>query len=214
MKIRYLGHSSFLITSGAGVAVVTDPYAPEVGFKMPKVSADIVTVSHRHYDHDNVKAVDGSPVILEKEPQLSICGIDIRSVGCFHDDAGGKKRGENRIFKFRIDGINVCHLGDLGEPCSDGLIEKIKPVDVLMIPVGGNYTIDARTAKEYVEKLLPKVVIPMHYRVSGGKVDIDGVDGFLKLFSGVIIEIPEKSEIELSASDLGGEQRIKVLRRA
>lgn len=213
MKIRYLGHSSFLLTSNAGVTVVTDPYASEVGFRMPKISADIVTVSHRHFDHDNVKAVEGNPLVIENEPKLTVCGINIRTVKSFHDDAEGKKRGDNRIFIFNFDGLNVCHLGDLGEPLSVGLVEKIKPVDVLMIPVGGKYTIDASMAKEYVERLSPKIVIPMHFHVAGGKIDIAGVDGFLQLFERVIIEIPEKNEIELSAANLLGERRIIVLRR-
>ena len=211
MKIQYLGHSSFKLTGG-GVSVVTDPYAPEVGFKMPPVTADAVTVSHHHFDHDYVKAVGGNPRIIECAGSYSLNGVQIDGVGSFHDDVCGKKRGANTIFKFRMDGMTVCHLGDLGEPCSPALIEKIQPVDVLLIPVGGNYTIDATAAKGYVDCLKPKVVIPMHYRVDGGNIDIGNIEEFTTLFAGV--EDNGISEVRLSAEDFTDKTRIIVLRRA
>ena len=115
-----------------------------------------------------------------------------------------KKRGENIIFKFHMDGLDICHLGDLGEDCSPDLIEMILPVNVLLIPVGGNYTIDAKMAKEYVDRIMPDIVIPMHYRAKGCKLDIDKVDDFLDEFNGENVEIVEAgSEIEISRHDLG-----------
>lgn len=214
MKIRYLGHSSFKLTSAAGVSVVTDPYAPEVGFAMSCVTADVVTVSHHHFDHDCTGAVGGNPRIIDKAVTCNAEGIEISAVNSFHDGVHGKKRGENIIFKFRVDGINVCHLGDLGEACSADLIANISPVDVLMIPVGGNYTIDAATAKEYVERLNPGVVIPMHYRAEGCKVDIEGIRPFLNLFDKSLVSQDGSCEIELTPGDLCGKMRIIVLRRA
>lgn len=210
MKIKYLGHSSFLLTESTGTAVVCDPYGPEVGFKMPPVRADAVTVSHHHYDHDNVGAVSGSPVVLDKEQGYSLTGVEIRAVKSFHDGNMGALRGENVIFKFRMDGLDVCHLGDLGEDCSSELIESILPVNVLLIPVGGTYTIDAATAKEYVDRIMPDVVIPMHYRTKNCTLDIDRVDEFLELFEGDVEIEKGANEISLSREDIDGE-RTKII---
>ena len=214
MIIEYLGHSSFKLTESTGTSVVCDPYSDEIGYAMDKVSADAVTVSHKHYDHDAVKNVAGKPVIIDKELSYDLPGVEINSIKSFHDECRGKKRGENVIFKFRMDGIDVCHLGDLGEACSSDLIETILPVNVLLIPVGGTYTIDAEMAKEYVDRIMPDIVIPMHYRTKDCKLDIDKVDEFLKLFDEECVEEIDGNSIELSRMDLSGETKIIVLRRA
>lgn len=215
MKIRYLGHSSFLLTESTGTAIVCDPYDDSVGYEYPLVKADAVTISHHHYDHDCLKKIGGNPVILDKETGYELPGVEINSIKSFHDECRGKKRGENIIFKFRMDGIDVCHLGDLGEKCSSELIEMILPVHVLLIPVGGNYTIDAKQAKEYVDRIMPDVVIPMHYRAKGGKIDIDKVDEFLDEFDGEDVAIvKEGEEIELYRDDFDGEHtKIIVMER-
>lgn len=210
MKIKYLGHSSFLMTESTGTAIVCDPYDSSVGFAMPPVRADAVTVSHHHYDHDNVAAVSGSPVVLDKEQGYSLPGVEIKAIKSFHDDVHGAKRGDNVIFKFRMDGLDVCHLGDLGEVCSPELIEAILPVNVLLIPVGGTYTIDAEMAKEYVDRIMPDVVIPMHFRTKNCALDIDKADEFLELFKGNV-EIEEgANEISLSRGDID-EERTKII---
>ena len=208
MKIQYLGHSSFKLTESTGISVVTDPYDDSVGYHMPETDADAVTVSHHHYDHDVISKVKGNPVVLDKETGYILKdSVEISSIMSFHDDCRGKKRGENIIFKFRMDGLDVCHLGDLGEDCSSDLIEMILPVNVLMIPVGGNYTIDAKMAKEYVDRIMPDIVIPMHYRAKGCKLDIDKVDDFIDEFDGENVVIAETGdEIEISRDDLDGEQ--------
>ena len=215
MIIEYLGHSCFKLTESTGTCVVCDPYSEEtVGYAMPKVTADAVTVSHHHDDHDFIANVGGNPVIIDKESSFDLPGVEINSVKSFHDGNRGKKRGENVIFKFRMDGIDICHLGDLGEACSLDLIETILPVNVLLIPVGGNYTIDAEMAKEYVDRIMTEIVIPMHFRTKDSKIDIDKLDGFLNLFDGDCIEEKEESSLELSRSDLTEETKIIVLRRA
>ena len=208
MKIQYLGHSSFKLTESTGIGDVTDPYDDSVGYHMPETDADAVTVSHHHYDHDAISKVKGNPVVLDKETGYILKdSVEISSIMSFHDDCRGKKRGENIIFKFRMDGLDVCHLGDLGEDCSSDLIEMILPVNVLMIPVGGNYTIDAKMAKEYVDRIMPDIVIPMHYRAKGCKLDIDKVDDFIDEFDGENVVIAETGdEIEISRDDLDGEQ--------
>lgn len=214
MIIEYLGHSCFKLTESTGTSIVCDPYSGDsVGYSMPEVEADVVTVSHHHRDHDVTSNVGGKPTIIDKEENCDFDGVEINSIKSFHDASRGKKRGENLIFKFRMDGIDVCHLGDLGEKCSSDLIETLLPVNVLLIPVGGTYTVDAEMAKEYVDRIMPDIVIPMHYRTKDCKLDVDKVDEFLKLFDEEIIEEAEGNSIELSRTDLGGETKIVVLRR-
>ena len=210
MKIEYLGHSCFKLTESTGTSVVCDPYDPSVGYDMPEASADAVTVSHHHYDHDNVKAVGGNPAVIDGECSYDLPGVEINAIKSFHDGTRGKKRGDNLIFKFRMDGIDICHLGDLGEACSSELIDVLLPVNVLLIPVGGNYTIDAEMAKEYVDRIMPDVVIPMHYREKGCALDIDKVDKFTDLFDEEYVEELEERELELMRSDLNGETKVVV----
>ena len=210
MKIRYLGHSCFEFTESTGTTIVTDPYG-DVGFSMPNTRAEAVTVSHSHFDHNNVKAVDGNPVIFDREGQYEIGGVEITAIKSYHDDENGKNRGENLIFKFRMDGVEVCHLGDLGEECSSSLIEALLPIHVLLIPVGGNYKINAQQAKEYVDRIMPSYVIPMHYKTKGLDIDVEKPDEFIDLFDGEDVEELETSEIELFRDDITEEQTKLIL---
>ena len=213
MKIEYLGHSCFKLTESTGTSVVCDPYDPSVGYDMPRLTADAVTVSHKHYDHDYINAVDGNPTVIDKECSQDLSGVEINAIKSFHDGQRGKARGENVIFKFRMDGIDICHLGDLGEACSSELIDLLLPVNVLLIPVGGTYTIDAEMAKEYVDRIMPDVVIPMHYREKGCTLDIHKVDEFINLFDKECVEETDGGELELMRSDLSGDTKVIVFRR-
>ena len=213
MKIEYLGHSCFKLTESTGTSVVCDPYDPSVGYDMPRLTADAVTVSHKHYDHDYINAVDGNPTVIDKECSQDLSGVEINAIKSFHDGQRGKARGENVIFKFRMDGIDICHLGDLGEACSSELIDLLLPVNVLLIPVGGTYTIDAEMAKEYVDRIMPDVVIQMHYREKGCTLDIDKVDEFINLFDKECVEETDGGELELMRSDLSGDTKVIVFRR-
>lgn len=213
MKIRYLGHSCFVLTKSGGCSIVTDPYG-DVGFCMPEISAHAVTASHSHYDHCNVEAVQGFSAVFDKAGEYSFENIKISALASWHDDARGLKRGENLIFKFRMDNLSICHLGDLGEPCNDVLLEKVGRVDVLLIPVGGNYTIDAAQAKEYVDRIRPSIVIPMHYMQRGLNIAISGPDDFLnRFYQRQIMKVG--CEIELSEADISkSEPKIIVMERA
>ena len=183
MKIIWLGHSAFKLEESTGTSVVTDPYSAKlVGYEMQDVNADAVTISHHHNDHDDLKKLNPDVQVIDSLGFWELKGIDVSSMLSYHDAESGKKRGENLIFKFRIDGVDVCHLGDVGEECTVKLGDSIGTVNVLMVPVGGNYTIDARQAKEYVDFLMPDIVIPMHYETPSCKIDIDKVDRFLELF--------------------------------
>lgn len=203
MKIKYLGHSSFALTSDKGTAIVCDPYEDSVGFAMPNVSAHAVTLSHHHFDHGYAEGVSGCPQVFDKAGNYSVREISISGIKSFHDNYGGARRGENVIFKYFFDGLTVCHLGDLGEDFNTALVEKIGKVNVLLIPVGGTYTIDAPTAKKYVDAIAPNAVVPMHYRTGGCKIDIDGIEGFLSLCQGNTIE-KCADEISLSRKDIDG----------
>ena len=184
MEIRYFGHSCFALIDKSGKSVLTDPYT-KVGYELPiGLSADVVTASHAHFDHKYIDAIAYNRLIDEAGQQASnIIGIE-----SYHDPKKGALRGKNIIYKITIDDIVFCHLGDLGEAVYSEILEKIGKVDVLMIPIGGTYTIDAVQAKAYVDALQPKTVIPMHYRPSDGVLDIETADTFLKLFNEEEIE--------------------------
>lgn len=201
MKIQWLGHSSFKLEESTGTTIVTDPYK-NIGFDMPIVEADAVTVSHAHKDHSNIKAIKGKPVVFDKAGFYDFNGVNITGISVFHDDEKGSQRGENIIFKYRMDGVEICHLGDIGQKITPELIELLVPVNVLLIPVGGGYTIDAETAKEFVDALMPDIVIPMHYKIKNLTIDIDKPDLFLRLFDEENIEISQDNVIQIDRKDL------------
>ena len=164
MEITYLGHSSFKLR-GKTVTVVTDPFDTiAVGIKFPKhTSADIVTVSHDHNDHNATNTVEGSPFVVSGPGEYEVKGVGIVGIGVFHDDANGAKRGKNTIYRIELDGVSIVHLGDLGHTLTSDQVDGLDGVDILLIPVGGVYTIDAKIAREVVTAIEPSVVIPMHY---------------------------------------------------
>jgi L-ascorbate metabolism protein UlaG (beta-lactamase superfamily) len=213
MKIKYLAHSAFLITSEAGVRIVTDPYTPGGGIKHGAIqeTADIVTVSHEHGDHNNAGAVRGNPQVVRASAEVK--GIKIRAIPTAHDDRGGSQRGRNTIFCFEVDGVNICHAGDLGHTLSEEQVKAIGKVDVLMIPVGGFFTIDAKTATNISEQLKPKVILPMHYKTEKtSEFPIASVDEFTRGKNNVTRV--NGSEIELKAGTLPAATQIMVLKQS
>ena len=182
MYIEYLGHSCFRIVYENGVTVVTDPYT-NVGYEMKSgVTAEIVTVSHGHYDHNYIDGVQGVKYVIQTTEKRAIDCVEVYGIACYHDDKKGAKRGGNVAYILKGDGISLCHLGDLGEPLNLQLVEAIGKVDILCIPVGGNYTIDAIQAKAYIDAIRPRAVIPMHYKPIEGGIDIAPLSEFLQLF--------------------------------
>lgn len=192
MEIYPLGHSSFKIkgkTLPAGRQVpvlVTDPFAPAiVGLKFPKVEmADIVTVSHGHDNHNATQNIPGSPFIVSGPGEYEVKGVTVVGVPTFHDNKNGAERGKNTVYKITVDDVHLCHLGDLGHKLSDKELDQIGDVDILFLPVGGVYTIDAKTAAEVVAQLEPRIVIPMHYKRSDNPEEVVGqlapLSNFLK----------------------------------
>ncbi len=214
MKIKYLGHSAFLITSDTGLKIVTDPYEPNPSLTYGEIteSADVVTVSHGHTDHSNVAAVKGNPEIVRRVGRSRARGIEFNGVAGYHDDVGGRMRGNNVMFCFELDGINVCHLGDLGHRLDDKRVAEIGRVDILLIPVGGFFTIDAKAATEVCNQLKPRVIIPMHYRTEKSFPEISGVDEFIKGKNNVTQQ--DSSEVEFKAGELPATAQIIVLEPA
>jgi L-ascorbate metabolism protein UlaG (beta-lactamase superfamily) len=205
MKIKWLGHSCFKITSSKGIRILTDPFDDNVGYKIPSVEADIVTTSHGHYDHNFVDCVKGDFEVLNKVGNFYIKDIPIAGIHTYHDNEDGAKRGDNVIYVFDIDGMRVCHLGDLGHLLTPGQIGMIGKVDFLLIPIGGNYTIDADAAIEVINQINPKIIIPMHYKTQVIKFDIDTVDNFLNKIGSV--ERVQSQVLEFSIENLPKEGR-------
>lgn len=167
MDITFLGHSSFRL-KGKTATVVTDPFDPEiVGLKFPKVAADIVTISHQHEDHNQADLVKGVKRLVSGPGEYEIMGVSIIGIPTFHDEKKGAKRGKNTIYVYEMDGLRLVHLGDLGHKLHEKMLEKIGDIDILMVPVGGEYTIGSKEAVEVARAIEPKIVIPMHYQMPG-----------------------------------------------
>lgn len=215
MKIEWLGHSSFKLTESTGVSVVTDPYEEDkVGIKFPKVSADVVTISHNHFDHNCLDALESYNVVVDTVGVNEIDGVEISGFRSYHDEKKGALRGKNIVYRIRMDGVETCHLGDIGEELSPMLAELIGSINILLIPVGGRFTINAEQAKEYVDLLMPDVVIPMHYMMEGYHTEFDELDEFLDLFPKKSIEYVEENEIQFDRTDFDGEKtRVLVLKK-
>jgi L-ascorbate metabolism protein UlaG (beta-lactamase superfamily) len=168
MEIKYLGHSSFCI-KGKSATVVTDPFSQEAtGLKFPKhIEANLVTVSHHHADHNATDEVDGSPFVIDGPGEYDVKGVSVIGFPSFHDAQKGLERGLNTMYRIEMDGLSMVHLGDLGHMLSTEEVELLDGVDILFVPVGGIYTIDAAIAKAITTEIEPKIVIPMHYMREG-----------------------------------------------
>lgn len=212
MEIQYLGHSCFKII-GKSLSVITDPFdAKTVGYAPIKQSAEVVTVSHEHYDHNYVQAVQGDPLIFDSPGEYEVKGAEFRGILSAHDDSGGSERGLNTIFVMDVDGIKICHLGDLGAELSSEQLEQVDGIDILLIPVGGTYTIDAKEAAKIASEIEPRIVIPMHYGTKEGKVGegkLESVDKFLHEM-GVTPETKER--LKITKNDLPEEPEVVVLK--
>lgn len=163
MEITHLGHAAFKI-KGKNVTIVTDPFNPQMlGIKFPKVEADVVTISHGHEDHNFKSMLPGQPIIVNGPGEYEIKGVKIIGVAAYHDSSKGSERGKNTIYRILVDGVSIVHCGDLGHKLDDNQLEMLEGANILMIPVGGFYTIDGRQASEVVSQINPTIVIPMHY---------------------------------------------------
>lgn len=218
MDISYLGHSCFKLKGKAGT-VVCDPYESAVGFDLPTISADVVTISHDHFDHSAHSKVKGTarrkkPFIIDAPGEYEVGGISVFGVLTFHDSSKGSERGRNTVFTIMLDQVRVCHLGDLGHELSDSTVSQIGTVDVLLIPVGGNYTIDAAQATRIISSLEPGIAIPMHYRTTEHEAkafaDVGTVEDFLKEYG---VSKKPLASLSVEAGKLPDETEVVVLEK-
>ena len=206
LQIRWHGHSCWEITNDK--TLVIDPHdGKSIGIPAPSVQGDIILVSHNHYDHNSVKTVEkpDSKVITD-ERKRNIFDVEIKGIESFHDEEKGAKRGNNIMYKFIIDGIKFCHLGDLGHKIDEETVGKIGEVDVLFIPIGGTFTVDDKQAWDIIKAINPKIIVPMHYKIGGLSLPIAGIDGFLK--QNKYKTIPVGNEIEIEKDDIPDEPEI------
>ena len=172
MKLEWIGHACFRLTGENGTVVITDPYDETVGAEMVPLQADLITMSHEHHDHNDESMIAGSPVILHGTQEAVVGGVTARAYGSYHDEVQGAKRGKNAIRVFEMDGLKVVHMGDQGCMPDEDILEAIADADVMMIPVGGFYTVDAKEAKAIIDSAKPKCVVPMHFITANGNYSV------------------------------------------
>lgn len=188
MTITWFGHSCFRIeakeahSTGSGqVSILIDPFSRDIGLKPPKIKDDLVLVTHDHYDHNNIEDAPAETFVIKNPGEYEKNGIAIRGILSYHDKLQGKERGLNSIYVIKAEGMTVCHLGDLGqEKLDEKQVEEIGDVDILLVPVGGNYTINYKEAVGVISQIEPKIIIPMHYKLKDLKVEIEGPEKFVK----------------------------------
>jgi len=219
MDITYLGHSAFKL-KGKDAVVVTDPFDKKlVGFAMPQSSADIVTISHEHEDHNAWKQVGGTarrqePYVIRAPGEYEVNGVGVFGWRSFHDAQEGAERGVNTIYSIVMDGVRIVHLGDLGAVIEDDLIEGLGTVDVLLTPVGGRYSLGPKEAAIVMEKLSPSLVIPMHYKTPehGSEfAELFGVEDFLKAMG--IVDLQPVDKLKVTGDSLPEQPQVVLLSR-
>ena len=199
MDVTWLGQSCFRLR-GKNAAVITDPYPPSLGLRLPRQEADVVTVSHDHENHSYTQAVREGAFEIRGPGEYEIAGVDVIGFPTFHDGEKGAQRGRNTVYLIEIDDVRVCHLGDLGHALDDADAEIVASADVLLVPVGGRTAISAAQAAEVVRQLEPRYVVPMHYATPGLKVQLDGVERFLKEMAVTSFEPQPKLTVQASSA--------------
>ena len=210
MIITYYGHALFTLEAADGHTLVTDPYDASVGYPMGRLQGEAVTVSHEHHDHNNISLVEGSPIVLRSEGAFDpLPGMRVTGFPSFHDEEQGARRGRNMIFLIEMDGLRLLHLGDLGHSLEPADIDALGRVDVVMVPVGGYYTIDARQAVHLCRALGPRIILPMHYRTAAsGRLPIAPVEDFLKALDVYPTPMPL---LRVTREDLSQQPRVALL---
>jgi L-ascorbate metabolism protein UlaG (beta-lactamase superfamily) len=207
MEITWYGQSCFRLRS-KGLAVVTDPYNPEIGLKLPRLAATIITVSHDHSDHNYVSAVKSGAFVISGPGEYEVLGIFVLGMASFHDANGGEESGRNTAYRIEFEDLSICHLGDLGHVPNQEQVELLTGADILLVPVGGHSTLSAAKAAEVVNLLEPGIVIPMHYKVPGLLAQLDTPKRFLNELG---VESPEMLEtLTVTRAELGAEARETV----
>ncbi|HCF49732.1 MAG TPA: MBL fold metallo-hydrolase [Syntrophomonas sp.] len=206
MIINWLGHASFLIDSPLG-RIITDPFEKKLGYQEYRQPVDIATVSHQHWDHNAVQVLQGDPRIISQPGVFQIGQIRIEGMESFHDRKKGQQRGRNIIYKIAAEGLDIVHLGDLGHILEPRQIEAIGNVDILLLPVGGIYTIDAQEARVVAEQLNPVIIVPMHYKTKHLSFELDPLERFTGQFEKTV----KRPSLQVSAEDLHESAGVVVL---
>jgi L-ascorbate metabolism protein UlaG (beta-lactamase superfamily) len=217
MKIKWYGHAAFLITSDEGTKIITDPYEPgafggQLSYGEIKDQADIVLTSHDHADHNYTQDLPGTPQVVKGSGSKTLKGVSMKGISTYHDPSKGSERGANTIFTITINNIQVCHLGDLGHLLSAKELAEVGPVDILLIPVGGFFTIDPKEATSVAEQIKPRILIPMHFKTGKCGFSIAPVEDFLKGKANV--KRPKASEATFDKATLPQQMEIMVLEHA
>jgi L-ascorbate metabolism protein UlaG (beta-lactamase superfamily) len=208
VDITWLGLSCFRIR-GSQAVIITDPFPPDSGYTLGKQTVDIVTVSHPHPSHSYVQGIAGEHRLVQRPGEYEISGVLILGITTYHDAVKGQSMGKNTVFLMEVDGVAICHLGDIGHVPNDEQIETIGNVDILLLPVGAVSTINASMAAEVIRKLEPKVVIPMHYQTPATKRDLEPVDNFLKEMG--LAQIEPKPKLTITKNTLPITTQVIVL---
>lgn len=214
MKITWHGQSCFklLVKSNNGdkITILIDPFDKDTGLTPPRGGADIVLITHDHHDHNNLKTVSGNPFVINGPGEYDIKGIYIKGIYSYHDNNKGLDRGINTIYVIESEEMEICHLGDLGQKeLVDTQLDKMGEVDILMVPIGGTYTIDSEEAVKIINQIEPTIVIPMHYKIPGLNIKLEEVKDFLKEI-GAQQETTE--ELNVKKLDLGEDMKVVILK--
>jgi len=213
MEIIWYGQSCFKI-KGKSATVITDPFDSDAsGLKLPKdLTADLVLSSHSHSDHNNTQAVLGDPLVVAGPGEYEVKGVSVIGVSTFHDNQNGSERGSNTVYNIMIDGVNIVHLGDLGHQLSEDQVEGIDQTDILLVPVGGVYTVGTEDISKVISQLEPRVIIPMHYKIEGLKYELGDVNPFLQQMGAEGVESVPK--LSITKDKLPDETQVVVLSKS
>lgn len=214
MVITWYGQACFKIQSG-DLAVAIDPFAKEIGLTPPRFKTDVALVTHGHFDHNNAASLAGEPFVIQGPGEYEVKGVTVRGIETYHDKNQGKERGLNTIYRIEVEGISLLHMGDFGEEkMRDEILEEIGDVDILMIPVGGTYTITGAEAAKITKQIEPSFVIPMHYKLPGVKANLDGPEQFLKEMGASKTEAADKLTLKKKDIPEEGKTTVVVLKTA
>jgi L-ascorbate metabolism protein UlaG (beta-lactamase superfamily) len=208
LDINWLGHSCFRI-KGKEAVLITDPCSPQTGYSIGKVKADIVTVSHNHPGHSYMDGLEADYRIIKGPGEYELKGVFVTGIATYHDKSDGQERGNNNVYVIEMDGITICHMGDIGHLLSSKVIEDIGSVGILLLPVGGLSTIDSAVAAEIVRTMAPRVVIPMHFKTPVVSRDLEPVDKFLKKLG--INEFVPQAKLSINRSTFTENTQVIVL---
>lgn len=207
-EIKWFGHGCFRVR-GREATIVMDPVGRSTGYALPKQKADIVTISHEHPGHNARGQVQDGYFLIDGPGEYEVSDVFVTGIRTFHDTKGGKEFGFNTVYLMELEELRICHLGDLAHPLNEEQLENLDAVDVLLVPVGGGRALDAQGANEVIGQIEPRIVIPMHYRTSGGDQGLEAIDRFCKELG--IEQVTPQEKLTVRKSDLSDTVKVVLL---